>query len=42
MYIVQIIHIHGREYRMRRIRNGRNVQLGPGKQRGKTWFGLEK
>jgi hypothetical protein len=28
-------------YRMRRNRNGRNVQLGPGKQTAKTgvWFG---
>ncbi len=24
------------------IQSSRNVQLGPGKQRGKTWFGLEK
>jgi hypothetical protein len=23
-------------------RNGRKVQLGPGKQTTKTWFGLEK
>jgi hypothetical protein len=23
-------------------RSSRKVQLGPGKQRGKTWFGLEK
>jgi hypothetical protein len=35
------MHIYGREYRMRRNRNGRNVQLGPGKQMAKTkvWFG---
>jgi hypothetical protein len=35
------IYIYGREYRMRRNRNGRNVQLGPGKQTAKTgvWFG---
>jgi hypothetical protein len=42
MYIVQSIqYIYGREYRMRRNRNGRNVQLGPGKQTAKTgvWFG---
>ncbi len=33
--------IDGREYRMRRNRNSRNVQLGPGKQTAKTrvWFG---
>jgi hypothetical protein len=31
----------GREYRMRRNRNGRNVQLGQGKQTAKigVWFG---
>jgi hypothetical protein len=37
--------MYGREYRMRRNRNGRNVQLGPGKQTAKTevWFGeIEK
>ncbi len=35
------VYIYGREYRMRRNRNGRNVQLGPGKQTAKTgvWFG---
>jgi hypothetical protein len=35
------VYIFGREYRMRRNRNGRNVQLGPGKQTEKTgvWFG---
>jgi hypothetical protein len=40
MYIV-MYSIYGREYRMRRNRNGRNVQLGPGKQTAKTgvWFG---
>jgi hypothetical protein len=32
------VYIYGREYRMRRNRNGRNVQLGPGKQTG-VWFG---
>jgi hypothetical protein len=33
--------VYGREYRMRRNRNGRNVQLEPGKQTAKTgvWFG---
>jgi hypothetical protein len=33
--------MYGRECRMRRNRNGRNVQLGPGKQTAKTgvWFG---
>ncbi len=36
------VYIYGREYRMRRNRNGRNVQLGPGKQAAKTGFGLEK
>jgi hypothetical protein len=41
MYIV-MYSIYGREYRMRRNRNGRNVQLGPGKQTAKTWFDLEK
>ncbi len=29
------VYIYGREYRMRRNRNGRNVQLGPGKQTAK-------
>jgi hypothetical protein len=24
------------------IRSSRKIQLGPGKQRGKSWFGLEK
>jgi hypothetical protein len=35
------VYIYGREYRMRRNRNGRNVQLGPSKQTAKTgvWFG---
>ncbi len=35
------VYIYGREYRMRRNRNGRNVQLGPVKQTTKTgvWFG---
>jgi hypothetical protein len=35
------VYINGREYRMRRNRNGRNVQLGPDKQMAKTgvWFG---
>ncbi len=35
------VYICGREYRMRRNRNGRNVQLIPGKQTAKTgvWFG---
>ncbi len=35
------VYIYGREYRMRRNRNGRNVQMGPGKQTAKTgvWFG---
>jgi hypothetical protein len=35
------VYIYGREYRMRRNRNGRNVQLGPVKQTAKTgvWFG---
>ena len=33
---------NGREYRMRRNRNGRNVQLGPGKQSAKLGCGLEK
>jgi hypothetical protein len=35
------VNIYGREYRMRRNSNGRNVQLGPGKQTAKTgvWFG---
>jgi hypothetical protein len=41
MYIV-MYSICGREYRMRRNRNGRNVQLGPGKQTVKLGFGLEK
>jgi hypothetical protein len=36
------VYIYRREYRMRRNRNGRNVQLGPGKQTSKLWFGLEK
>jgi hypothetical protein len=33
--------IYGRKYRMGRNRNGRNVQLGPGKQTAKfgVWFG---
>ncbi len=35
------VYIYGIEYRMRRNRNGRNVQLGPGKRTEKTgvWFG---
>jgi hypothetical protein len=35
------VYIYGGEYRMRRNRNGRNVQLGPVKQTAKTgfWFG---
>jgi hypothetical protein len=35
------VYMYGREYRMRRNRNGRNVQLGLGKQTAKTevWFG---
>ncbi len=34
------VYIYGREYMMRRNRNGRNVQMGPGKQTAKTggWF----
>jgi len=36
------VYIYGREYRMRRNRNGRNVQLGPGKQSAKLGCGLEK
>jgi hypothetical protein len=40
MYIV-MYSINGREYRMGRNRNGRNIQLGPGKQTAKTgvWLG---
>jgi hypothetical protein len=40
MYIV-MYSIYGIEYRIGRNRNGRNVQLGPGKQMAKTgvWFG---
>jgi hypothetical protein len=40
MYIVMYSK-YGRKYRMRRNRNGRNVQLGPGKQTAKAgvWFG---
>ncbi len=30
--------LHRRDW----IRSSRKIQLGPGKQRGKTWFGLEK
>ncbi len=39
LYSVQ--YIYGREYRMGKNRNSRNVQLGPGKQTAKTgvWFG---
>jgi hypothetical protein len=35
------VYIYGREYGMRRNRNGRNVQLEPGKQTAKTgdWYG---
>jgi hypothetical protein len=36
------VYISGREYRMRRNRNGGNVQLGPGKQMAKLGFGFEK
>jgi hypothetical protein len=40
MYIV-VYSMYGREYRMGKNRNSRNVQLGPGKQTAKTgvWFG---
>ncbi len=40
-YQLYRVYIYGREYRMRRNRNGRNVQLGPDKQTAKTgvWFG---
>jgi hypothetical protein len=35
------VYLYGRGYRMRRNRNGRNVQLGTVKQTAKTgvWFG---
>ncbi len=35
------VYIYGREYRMRRNRNSRKFQLGPGKQTAKpgVWFG---
>ncbi len=35
------VYTYGREYRIRRNRNGRNVQMGPSKQTKKTgvWFG---
>jgi hypothetical protein len=42
MSIVQYrVYIYGREYRMRRNRNGRNIQLGPDKQTAKigVWLG---
>ncbi len=31
------VYIYGREYMVRRNRNGRKFQLGPGKQTAKTW-----
>ncbi len=36
------VYIYGREYRMRRNRNGINVQLDQANRRQKLGFGLEK
>ncbi len=41
-YTLYRVYIYRREYRMRRNRNGRKVQLGPGIRRQKLGFGLEK